>query len=104
MLNLNIADLNIAVYGADCDSFKNSVAKYITDPVPAPDATVTFKLCDDINVEGLVPIRSDLGRHQYIDGEYLGYFDYIEDLVERENTFTMEEFSKSVNEFLEFRK
>ena len=33
-----------------------------------------------------------------------GYFDYIEDLVERENTFTMEEFSKSVNEFLEFRK
>ena len=33
-----------------------------------------------------------------------GYFDYIEDLVERENTFTMEEFSQSVNEFLEFRK
>ena len=33
-----------------------------------------------------------------------GYFDYIEDLVERENTFTMEDFSKSINEFLEFRK
>ena len=33
-----------------------------------------------------------------------GYFDYIEDLVERENTFTMEEFAKSINEFLEFRK
>ena len=33
-----------------------------------------------------------------------GYFDYIEDLVERENTFTMEEFAISVNEFLEFRK
>ena len=33
-----------------------------------------------------------------------GYFDYIEDLVERENTFTMKEFAKSVNEFLEFRK
>ena len=33
-----------------------------------------------------------------------GYFDYIEDLVERENTFTMEEFSASVNEFLSFRK
>ena len=32
------------------------------------------------------------------------YFDYIEDLVERENTFTMEEFAKSVNELLEFRK
>ena len=33
-----------------------------------------------------------------------GYFDYIEDLVERENTFTMEQFAKSVNEFLAFRK
>ena len=33
-----------------------------------------------------------------------GYFDYIEDLVERENTFTMEEFAASVNEFLAFRK
>lgn len=33
-----------------------------------------------------------------------GYFDYIEDLIERENTFTMAEFASSVNEFLEFRK
>lgn len=33
-----------------------------------------------------------------------GYFDYIEDLIERENTFTMEEFSASINEFLAFRK
>lgn len=33
-----------------------------------------------------------------------GYFDYIEDLIERENTFTMEEFVKSVNEFIAFRK
>ena len=32
-----------------------------------------------------------------------GYFDYIEDLIERENTFTMEQFAESVNEFLEFR-
>jgi len=33
-----------------------------------------------------------------------GYFDYIEDLIERENTFTMEEFAFSVNEFLAFRR
>lgn len=33
-----------------------------------------------------------------------GYFDYIEDLIEQENTFTMAEFANSVNEFLEFRK
>ena len=33
-----------------------------------------------------------------------GYFDYIEDLIENENAFTMEEFAASVNEFLSFRK
>lgn len=33
-----------------------------------------------------------------------GYFDYIEDLIERENTFTMEQFADSVNEFLAFRR
>ena len=33
-----------------------------------------------------------------------GFFDYIEDLIERENTFNMEQFSTSVNEFLAFRR
>lgn len=33
-----------------------------------------------------------------------GYFDYIEDLIERENTFTMAEFASSINEFLAFRR
>lgn len=33
-----------------------------------------------------------------------GFFDYIEDLVERENTFNMIQFSASVNEFLTFRR
>ena len=33
-----------------------------------------------------------------------GYFDYIEDLTERENTFTMQEFADSINEFLAFRR
>ena len=33
-----------------------------------------------------------------------GYFDYIEDLIERENTFTMAEFATSINEFLAFRR
>ena len=33
-----------------------------------------------------------------------GYFDYIEDLIERENTFNMEHFSASINEFLSFRR
>ena len=33
-----------------------------------------------------------------------GYFDYVEDLIEREHVFTMEDFATSINEFLEFRK
>lgn len=33
-----------------------------------------------------------------------GYFDYIEDLIERENFFTMEQFAASINEFLAFRR
>lgn len=33
-----------------------------------------------------------------------GYFDYIEDLIERRNTFTMEEFAVSIDRFLEFRE
>ena len=33
-----------------------------------------------------------------------GYFDYIEDLIERENAFSMAQFAASVNEFLSFRR
>lgn len=33
-----------------------------------------------------------------------GYFDYVEDLIEGENAFTMNEFAASINEFLAFRK
>lgn len=48
----------------------------------------------------------------YLDGNQIrrleraitGFFDYIEDLIENEVTFTMEDFAKSVNEFLNFRR
>lgn len=33
-----------------------------------------------------------------------GYFDYIENLIENETTFTMEKLAESVNEFLRFNK
>ena len=58
-------------------------------------------------------LKSDVGvAKNYLDARQIrqleravtGYFDYIEDLIERENTFTMEEFSASVNEFLSFRR
>lgn len=58
-------------------------------------------------------LKSDVGTAKnYLSEEQIrrleravtGYFDYIEDLIERENTFTMEEFAGSVNEFLSFRR
>ena len=58
-------------------------------------------------------LKSDVGvAKNYLDARQIrqleravtGYFDYIEDLIERENTFTMEEFAASVNEFLSFRR
>lgn len=33
-----------------------------------------------------------------------GFFDYIEDLIEREHAFTMEDFSRSIDAFLSFRQ
>ena len=58
-------------------------------------------------------LKSDVGiAKNYLDEKQIrqleravtGYFDYIEDLIERENTFTMEEFAASINEFLAFRR
>ncbi len=58
-------------------------------------------------------LKSDVNiAKNYLDAKQIrqlertvsGYFDYIEDLIERENTFTMAEFSHSINEFLAFRK
>lgn len=33
-----------------------------------------------------------------------GFFDYVEDIIEDERTFTMQQFAEAVNAFLEFRK
>lgn len=41
---------------------------------------------------------------QQLERTVTGYFDYIEGLVERENTFTMESLAKSVNRFLDFNE
>ncbi len=46
----------------------------------------------------------DTKQIRQLERTVTSYFDYIEDLIERENTFTMEEFASSVNEFLSFRR
>ncbi len=41
---------------------------------------------------------------QQLERTVTGYFDYIEGLIERENTFTMEGLAESVNKFLSFNE
>lgn len=41
---------------------------------------------------------------QQLERTVTGYFDYIEGLIERENTFTMEALADSVNKFLNFNE
>lgn len=64
----------------------------------SPDGRV---LKSDVTIAKNYLPEKDIKR---LERAVAGYFDYIEDLIERENAFTMEEFSKSVNEFLAFRK
>ena len=64
----------------------------------APDGRV---LKSDVNVA-----KNYLTRDQVkdLEGAVVGYFDYIERLIKRRITFTMEGFAKSVNAFLEFNR
>lgn len=64
----------------------------------APDGRI---LKSDVSVA-----KNYLEEHQIrqLERTVVGYFDYIEDLIERENTFTMAEFAESVNAFLSFRR
>ena len=64
----------------------------------APDGRI---LKSDVTVAKNYLNETEIRR---LERAVTGYFDYIEDLIERENSFTMEQFSKSVNEFISFRK
>lgn len=64
----------------------------------APDGRI---LKSDVTIAKNYLPEKDIKR---LERSVSGYFDYIEDLIERENTFTMKEFSASVNEFLAFRR
>ena len=64
----------------------------------APDGRI---LQSDVTVAKNYLAPEDIRR---LERAVTGYFDYIEDLIERENEFTMEQFAASVNEFLQFRK
>ena len=64
----------------------------------APDGRI---LKSDVGVAKNYLTEKEISR---LERTVSGYFDYIEDLIERENTFTMTEFAESINEFLSFRR
>ena len=64
----------------------------------APDGRI---LKSDVNIAKNYLQEKEIRQ---LERAVTGFFDYIEDLIERENTFNMEQFSASVNEFLAFRR
>ncbi|MCL2144039.1 MAG: virulence RhuM family protein [Endomicrobia bacterium] len=64
----------------------------------SPDGRI---LKSDVTIAKNYLLEKEIKR---LERAVTGYFDYIEDLIERENTFTMKQFAASINEFLAFRK
>ena len=64
----------------------------------APDGRI---LKPDVSVAKNYLSEEEIRR---LERAVTGFFDYIEDLIERENSFTMADFSESVDAFLNFRR
>ena len=64
----------------------------------APDRRI---LKSDVSVAKNYLSEEEIRR---LERAVTGFFDYIEDLIERENRFTMADFSESVDAFLNFRR
>ncbi len=64
----------------------------------APDGRV---LKSDVNIAKNYLDDKSIRR---LERAVSGFFDYVEDLIEQENAFSMEQFSACVNEFLAFRR
>lgn len=64
----------------------------------APDGRV---LKSDVNIAKNYLDEKSIRR---LERAVSGFFDYVEDLIEQENAFSMEQFSAYVNEFLAFRR
>ncbi|MGP1460331.1 MAG: virulence RhuM family protein [Bacteroides sp.] len=64
----------------------------------APDGRI---LKSDVSIAKNYLSEDEIRR---LERAVTGFFDYIEDLIEREKTFTMADFSESVDAFLSFRR
>ena len=77
---------------------KNKENMGLTTWKNAPDGRI---LKSDVTIAKNYLTEKEIKR---LERAVSGYFDYIEDITERENIFTMVEFAASINEFLSFRK
>ncbi len=77
-----IADLNIAVEGADYTYFDNRMKEYSVaiEDVDTIDATVTFKLKDNIDCTGIKYFASKNGRYYFETKDKYGFYDYIDEI------------------------
>ena len=75
---LKIADLNIAVDGADNKLFVDKIGKYLISKPKSIDSEVDFVLSQNISTDGITPFQSSCGRSFYDDGVNQGFYDYID--------------------------
>ncbi|MBO6291171.1 MAG: virulence RhuM family protein [Selenomonas sp.] len=68
------------------------------------DKEATVEEISIVAQEGQRSVNRDENQIKRLERAVTGYFDYIEDLIENEQAFTMEQFAESINAFLEFRR
>ena len=79
MQYLKIADLNMAVDGADYEHFALKTAKYLTEKAEQIDAEVKFELSSQICTDGLSSFETSRGRSFFDTGTSQGFYDYIDE-------------------------
>lgn len=80
MQYFNIADLNLAVDGADYEYFADMLSKYSVKKPDEIDAEVVFRLCNKISTGNLNPFSSNKGRYYFENGDYQGFYDYVDEI------------------------
>ncbi len=84
------------IISSKADSIKENMG--LTTWKNAPDGRI---LKSDVAIAKNYLSEKEIRR---LERTVTGYFDYVEDLIEEEYIFTMEDFATSINEFLGFRK
>lgn len=80
MQYFKIADLKLAVKGAEYDCFKTRMRKYTADPFDDADIKVNFVYDNCINDTLPSHFASAKGRYYFEDASGCGFYDYIDEV------------------------